>query len=118
MGNELWAGGPTQEWIDEQKKKHGDVFKTEVAGKTFVYRALKRGEFKEMQKLIVPQIGSDGQPADPAQGLDAEDKIVEKCVLWPMDFKIEGLPAGSPSMLSAYISEASGFSQPVKPEQL
>ena len=55
-----------QQVIDKAKKKHGKVYKTELADEVIIWRKLKRGEYKEIMNLVVmkeePKIDADGNP--------------------------------------------------------
>ena len=109
---------PTQEWIDVQKKKYGKVFKTVLSGTTYVYRFLKRSEFKEIQKSIVPEMTPQGPIINQEQSMEIEDKIAKLCVLWPEDYATSDGAAAAPAILAAYITDSSGAQIEEAPQEL
>ena len=108
---------PTQEWIDQKKKEHGKVFKTTINNEVVFFRTIKRNEHLGIQKDVFP----NGTPGDvttvtPEDNARLENRIVEKCLLWPENVKVEDLDAGFPPMLTAMIMQYSGFGAATEPE--
>lgn len=118
MSDALWTNGPTQEFVDAKKVEYGQVFKAEAAGEFYIYRLLKRPEFKEFQKTLTPKMTPQGPVVDQSESLEMEDKIAKLCVLWPENYDSSTVPAGVPSLLASFISEASGFVPVSQPEML
>ena len=109
---------PQQEWIDSQKKKWGKVWKVVLAGEAYVYRALRRSEYRELQKSVTPQITPNGPVVSTEQQSELEEKTAVLCVLWPEDFSKMDNIAGAASVLSTYISDSSGFVVEEQPVEL
>ena len=109
---------PTQEWIDTAKKKHGKIFSLDIGGQQFIYRALKRTEFRELQKQLKPEMTANGPIVPPEQSLELEEKIANLCVLWPEDFGKIDQDAALPSVLSSAISDSSGSQVISMPQEL
>lgn len=110
---------PTQEWITENKTKFGKLSKSVINGQTFVYRKLSRKEHLEIQK----EVFKDGVPADAAairaeDNALIEDKIIEKCVLWPEKVQVADLDAGIAPNLVPSILFVSGFVAVAEPQEL
>jgi hypothetical protein len=103
-------GGPTRQEVEEWKKKHGKVYFTPFDGEIFIWRVLKRPEYREIIRQTEITM------------LDREELITDKIVLFPRDFNIKeyienGGPAGVPSLLSEMAMDKSGFvaqSAPIK----
>lgn len=112
------SNGPTQEWIDAAKKKHGKIFRTVISGEVYVYRHLKRSEFKELQKAVVTEMTPQGPVVSNEQALELEDKICKICVIWPEDFAKIDSPAAAPAILAAHISDSSGAQIEEAPQEL
>lgn len=100
-GNELlFPGGPTLAKVEEWKSLYGDIYLTEFDEEVFVWRTLKRKEYKEIMKI---------------QGADQfyrEERICEKVVLYPEHYNFMEMgrgKAGIPTLLSELIMEKSGF---------
>lgn len=106
-----------QKKVEDWKKEYGRVFQCKIAGKTYVYRSLKRGEFEDLQKQVVGNSGPQ-QVLTPETASQLEDGMVELCVLYPEDIKIPTMEAGSPAVLATYISDASGFRVDEEPTPL
>ena len=104
------SNGPTQEQIDEWKAKHGDIFVATFGEEKYIYRPLKRFEYK--------QILSVNQTADAKTY--AEEKVAEKCIVWPQidPTKISTLKAGTISTLVDLIMAASNFGITEEPQKL
>ena len=112
------AKQPTQEWIDEQKKKHGRIFTTTISGEVYIYRFLKRLEFRELNKGLTPEMTQQGPVVNSEQAMEVEDRITEMCTLWPEKYSRDNVPAAVPAILSAYISDSSGTQPPEPPKEL
>lgn len=110
MTEEVKVVEPSEQWIVEKKKKHGKLFKVVLSGQLYIYRYLTRSEFKAIQKEIFPQIPAQGQPLSPDVQASLEERVTKLCTLWPENIeKEEDLPANVPTILSQYISDASGY---------
>ena len=109
---------PTAEWVANAKKKYGKVFRAVIGGEVYVYRYLKRSEFKELQKTIQPEMTPNGPVISSEQSMELEDKIANLCVLWPEDYAKHDGPAASPAVLAAYISDSSGAQVEEPPREL
>ena len=110
---------PTQEWINEIKKKQPKLFKTEIGKDIFVFRPLGRKEHLEIQKEAFP----DGMPMDPMQitgdqNAEMENKAIKLCVLWPENIDPDKMDAGTVPTLATQIMASSGFSVPTEPIEL
>lgn len=97
-----------QEKIDGWKKEYGRVFQCKIAGKTYVYRTLKRGEFEDLQRQVVGNAGPQ-QVLTPETASQLEDGMVDLCVIYPENIKVSSMEAGTPAVLATYISDMSGF---------
>jgi hypothetical protein len=109
---------PTQEWIDAAKKKYGKIFSLVIGGDVYVYRTLKRSEFKELQKTMKPEMTPQGPTVTPEQSLELEEKICDLCVIWPEKYSEKDQDAAAPSVLSTAISESSGSQVNAPPQEL
>lgn len=104
----VMANGPTREEVEGWKARYKDVFFVPYSGKVYVFRALRRPEYRE---IIRDQT---------LTALDREEHFTERCVLYPYNFSIEAISqgdAGVPSLLSEMIMDKSGFvaqSAPIK----
>jgi len=97
----------TQVMIEEWKSKYGEIYKVDLAGEDYYYRALKRAEYKGIV-----------QPPESAPSF-REEQIVSKCVIHPSidAATIATSKAGVVSTLTDYVMLVSGFgseSEPVK----
>lgn len=97
----------SQEQINEWKLKHGDIFSIKLGEKRYIYRPLKRFEYKTI---------ISNQDANRAFN---EEKIVQMCVLSPVidPAKIATFKAGTISSLVELVMAASDFGiseEPVK----
>ncbi len=104
------SGGPTQQEIDEWKTKFGDIFVATFGEEKFVYRSIRRFEYKNIM-----QLGT--QDVDNRTFL--EEKVAKMCIVWPeIDAsKLPTLKAGTISTLVDLIMTASNFGiteEPVK----
>lgn len=100
-GNELlFPGGPTLGKVEEWKSLHGDIYLTEFDQEVFVWRTLKRKEYKEIMKV---------------QGADnfyKEERICDKVMLYPENYNFMEMgrgKAGIPTLVSELVMEKSGF---------
>jgi len=108
----------TKEWIEDQKKAWGDVYKVTEAGVDYFYRSVSRAEYKDIRQELAVLMSDK---TDPNADLVAEEKIVKKCLLAPTDIDAIFKKAGIVSLLAAHIFEVSGFLQPSEvsePEKL
>lgn len=100
----LYPGGPTLEKVEEWKSLFTDLYFTEFEEDAFVWRCLKRYEYKEITKV---------------QGADTfykEERICERCILWPEEYSFTSMKdgkAGVPTFLAEQIMEKSGFTATV-----
>jgi len=100
--------GPTRKEVEGWKERHGDVYFTPFESQVFVWRTLKRPEYREVIR------------DNTLTALDREEVFTERCVLFPYDFSIEKIlksRAGIASLLSEMVMDKSGFvaqSGPVK----
>lgn len=97
---EVFEGGPKNSQIEAWKGRFGDVYATEFDDEVFIWRTLSRLEYKEIIKI---------KNADP---MYREERICEKCVLWPeqYDHRVMGLgKAGIPSLIAEQVMDKSGF---------
>ncbi len=96
----IFPEGPTRNKVEEWKSLYGSVFMTEVDEDIFVWRTITRTEYKEILKL------------KQADALYREERICEKCVLWPEDYDFLQMGqggAGVPSLLAEQVMDKSGF---------
>lgn len=97
----------TQEMINEWKSKYGEIYKVTLGDKSYVYRPLKRIEYK-------------GIIANPdANRSFSEEQIVQKCLIYPSidPAALSAEKAGTISTLTDLIMVASNFGvmeEPVK----
>jgi len=101
--------GPTQEQVDEWKAKFGDIYVATFGDEKYVYRPLKRFEYKQ-----ILQVGQT-----PENRTYAEEKVAEKCIIWPKIEveKISTLKAGTISTLTELVMAVSNFGiteEPIK----
>ena len=109
---------PTKEWKDLQKKTFGDVYRVSIGGEVYVYRKLRRSEYKDLQKSMTPEMGPNGPVVSAEQSQALEERIAEVCTIWPENYKELDSPAGVPTVLAGYISNSSGFDVDAPPELL
>ena len=97
----LMPGGPTIEQVEKWKSMYNDeVYMTEFESEVFLWRPISRKEYKDIMKL---------QSADTFY---KEERICERCVLFPENYNFSAMvkgKAGIPSVLSELILEKSGF---------
>jgi hypothetical protein len=101
-GNELlFPGGPTLAKIEEWKSLHGDVYFTEFDEDVYLWRSLRRKEYKDIMKI------------NGADQYYKEERIVDKVMLYPENYNFISMTngkAGVPTLLSELVMEKSGFS--------
>lgn len=104
---ELFEGGPLVSDINKWKEEFGEVFATSIDMEMFLWRPLRRKDYKE----IIETGGSI---------YDKEERYCAKCILWPenYDFKSESIKAGLPTVLAEQILIKSGFQPDYTPIQL
>lgn len=97
----LFDDGPTMAEVDEWKRLYGQVYLTEFEdGEVVIFRTLTRKEFKDIMKL------------ETADALYREERVCERCVIWPAGYNFVAMSAGkagAPSLLSEQIMDKSGF---------
>lgn len=100
LDQEVFPGGPSRKMVEEWKMRFGDIYSTTIDEETYVWRTLTRTEYKEILKIK----GADG--------LYREERICEKCVLWPIGYshlQMAAGKAGVPTLLAEQIMDKSGF---------
>lgn len=85
----------------ELKLKYGPLYAVNVKGIDLLFRELTFSEFDKISKI---------QEADGYSSADSEDYILETTIVYPENFNINKIPAGTVSSLAESIIEASGFS--------
>jgi hypothetical protein len=98
----IFPGGPTFNELEGWKSQFGgEIYMTEFDDESaYIWRPIKRKEYKDISKI---------------QGADQwykEERICEKCVLFPKNYSYMAMTngkAGTPSLLSELILEKSGF---------
>ncbi|MBU5262125.1 hypothetical protein [Bacillus atrophaeus] len=103
------SNGPTRKEIEGWKHKYGFIYFVPFDGDVFIFRALKRPEYREIVSNTT------------LSALDREEVFTEKCVIYPYDFsleKIEKSRAGIASLLAEMIMEKSGFVAQTAPIKL
>lgn len=97
----LFPGGPSLNKVEEWKSQfNGEVYLTEFDEEVFLWRPIKRKEYKEIAKI--PN----------ADSFYKEERISERCVLYPEGYNfiaMTGGKAGIPTLLAELIMEKSGF---------
>jgi hypothetical protein len=97
----LFPGGPALDRVEEWKSLHqGEVYLTEFEEEVFLWRPIKRKEYKEIMKV---------QNAD---NYYKEERICEKCVMYPEEYNFMAMTsgkAGIPTLLAELVMEKSGF---------
>lgn len=94
------TNGPTREEVEDWKKKYKRIYYLPFDDGIYIFRALKRPEYKEIIRNV------------DLSALDREEMFAERCVVFPRDFTIEKAnegDAGVVSVLSDAIMEKSGF---------
>ncbi len=106
---EIFPEGPTRNKIEEWKSRYGTIYMVEIEDEVFVFRTITRIEYKEILK------------AKEADALYREERMCEKCVLWPDRYSFINMSqgkAGIPSLLAEQIMDKSGFSPSSAPQKL
>lgn len=100
LQEELFPGGPTHETVERWKATFGDVYITEFDEDVFIWRTLSRTEYKEVLRI------------KNADAMYREERICEKCVLWPEGYNhivMSNGKAGIPTLIAEQIMDRSGF---------
>lgn len=100
----IFEGGPGKDQIDIWKKEYGEscIFHTKILEKHFVFRTLKRFEYKQIVAI---------ENIDP---LHREEIICSTVTLWPHKYDFKKMAkddGGYPSTLAQIIMENSGFTK-------
>ena len=107
---EIVPGGPTYDMVEDWKSRfQGNVFLTEIEGKIYVWRPIRRIEYKGIMKNAN------------ADRYYNEERICDTCVLFPEQYRSAAMSnglAGVPTMLSELILEKSGFNPTINAVQL
>lgn len=90
-----------EEVLLELKLKYGPLYSTTVKGIDLLFRQMKHSEFDKFATI---------QETQGYSSADAEDYILEQCVVYPKNFNINIIPAGAVSSIAEAILESSGFS--------
>ena len=85
----------------ELKLRYGPLYATSVKGTDLLFRELT---YKEFDKFIAIQ-DSEGYSS-----ADSEDYLIETCIVYPVDFNLDKIPAGAVTSIADIILETSGFS--------
>lgn len=88
-----------QDKLEQFKSLYGNIYSVEILGNFFVFRELRRGEFKEIELLDI----DDGSK---------EDEICRRCTLSPDVFGEDLYHGGVLTSLSQCILRESGFLDP------
>lgn len=100
-GEFLFPNGPTMNQVEEWKSRYKEIFLTEFDDDlVFIWRTLNRKEYKDIIKI---------QNAD---NLYREERICERCVVWPENYSYMSMSsgrAGIPSLLAEQVMDKSGF---------
>ena len=97
----------TQEVIDKMKEKFGEIYKVNLGGKEFVYRPMKRIEYKQIMS----------NPESPRSYI--EEQVVQRCLIHPVldPTALGAAKAGTVSTITELIMQASNFGiteEPIK----
>lgn len=107
---ELLPNGPTHNQVEDWKGRfNGKVFLTQVGGQPYVFRPIRRNEYKAVMK-----VRSDDR-------YYTEEKICATCVIFPENFQQTAMAhglAGTPTVLAEMILEQSGFNPNIESIQL
>lgn len=96
----VFENGPTVTKLAEWKSMYGDVYSSSIDGTVYIWKPINRKEYKDLVK---------NKDAD---AFYKEERLCEKCVLWPADYNFMAMAmesAGVPSTLAEQIMEKSGF---------
>lgn len=103
--DEVFPFGPTYDQVQEWKSRYdGEIYMSDFNDKLFIWRPIRRKEFREIQQL-------DGNPDE----YYIEEAICRTCLLWPEDYAMQKMTfgkAGIPTTMSQLIMERSGFLRP------
>jgi hypothetical protein len=106
----LFEGGPKLSKVEEWNSLYKNVYMTEFEdGEIFIWRTLRRKEFKDIMKV------------EGADAMYREERVCEKCVLWPEKYDFIAMTtgkAGVPTLLSEQIMDRSGFTSKSGPVML
>lgn len=86
--------------VEEWKSQWGAIYTAEIRGKEFVFRAATFAEHREATR-----------PRSDWSSADAEDKLVQACLLYPTE-DFDRLPAGIITSLAEEIVNVSGLGDP------
>lgn len=84
--------------IADAKRKYGKVFAIEDRGTTFYFRPMSNADIKHLQSLS--KTGS---------ALDLEERLIEICVIYPIEHDYDKHSAGFVTSLCEEIRESSGW---------
>ncbi len=99
---------PDDSTIEQWKQQHGEVFCSGLSkDELFIFRPLTRGEFSQLQALIM---NSEQQVSN----LESEQHVVEACLLWssPAGQSSFQNKAGTLSTLHEQVMQNSNFVDP------
>jgi hypothetical protein len=104
--------------IEKVKASGNVVMKITLGGEIYVYRSIKRLEWRKFQSEVADQAAKN--PDESAAIKDkSEDNLVKLAILWPLNIEPSKLRAGIPSQLADLILKASGFgTEEPEPEML
>lgn len=103
-----FAGSPTRDQIEGWKQKHGEVFCSGFAEtELYIWRPMSRAEFVNLQVQM-------GQSEKPVNNLEAEEMVVNTCLLWSSEPGKKALlqKAGSMTALHEQVMANSNFMDP------
>lgn len=89
-----------EEVLAELKAKYGPLFAVSIKGIDLLFRQLTFDEFDEI---------ANGQEFGFLSSADAEDKILEKTIVFPNENAINRIPAGAVSSIAEEIIDRSGL---------
>jgi hypothetical protein len=111
MDEEVFPGGPPRGLVEMWKAQFGEIYSSPFGDDVFIWRTMKRTEYKEVLRIQAPK----------GDTMFREEKICEKCVLWPIGYSHMVMAlgkAGVPTLLAEQIMDKSGFTIAVEPERL
>lgn len=106
---ENFPNPPTQEMMDRWRANYGSVYMIALSDdEIFIFRPIKRQEYKQLMAML-GEIAGKNPNVNPDDML--EEKLCEKCVLWPALGAEFGSfsKAGNIPTLAGVIREASNF---------